>query len=100
MIIEKGNKSYRMNSLYTNENYTDLSDSAVYVVDETLPENRALVQKIVQNAPYIDFVEDDGQLVDVVVLPQPEPEPPPPSQEERLAALEAAMLEMILGGGE
>lgn len=33
-------------------------------------------------------IEDDG-------IPEPEPVP---SQEERLAALEAAMLEMILGG--
>lgn len=33
-------------------------------------------------------------------IPAPEPEPQPPSQEERIVALEAAMLELILGGAE
>lgn len=43
----------------------------------------------------------DGVLVDIIPTARPEPEPEPtpaPSYEERLAALESAMMVMMMGG--
>lgn len=48
-----------------------------------------------------DFETDgEGNIISVTPAPEPEPAPQPPTQEERLAVLEAAMLELILGGAE
>ena len=48
-----------------------------------------------------DFETDgEGDIISVTPAPEPEPVPQPPTPEERLAALEAAMLEMILGGAD
>ena len=48
--------------------------------------------------PFVD-IEVDGQTVTAMtagVVPEPEPTPPaPPTQEERLSALEGAMLAMM-----
>lgn len=43
-------------------------------------------------------VDNGGNIVSVIPAPTPEPEPQPPTQEERLEALELAMLELVLGG--
>lgn len=40
-----------------------------------------------------------SQIETIVALHNPTPPPQPPTQEERLAALEEAVLEMILGKG-
>lgn len=40
----------------------------------------------------------EGNIVSVVPIPAPEPELQLPTQEERLEALESAMLELVLGG--
>jgi hypothetical protein len=45
-------------------------------------------------------MDEEGNIVSVTPAPEPEPVPQPPTMEERLAALEAAMLEMILGGAD
>ena len=48
-----------------------------------------------------DYEADgEGNIISVTPAPEPEPVPQSPTPEERLAALEVAMLEMILGGVE
>lgn len=52
------------------------------------------------NLPADYAVDGEGNIISVTPAPEPEPMPQPPTTEERLAALEAAMLEMILGGAD
>lgn len=107
MIVFKTNKCYSLNSCFPDINYTHLDDSEVFVVDETLPENKELVSKIIKHSPFIDFVIENGKLVDVTPLTKPEPAPQPapePSiaelQEQQLAQAEAiaAIFERLEGG--
>ena len=51
-------------------------------------------------APWCELVIEGGKLVGIVPLPKPEPEPAPPSEQERLEALEQAMLAVMEGGAE
>lgn len=64
-------------------------------------EQADLVQKCFTHNYYLEF-DAEGNPVSVVIgelLPLPEPEPQLPTQEERIEALETAMLELVLGGG-
>lgn len=42
--------------------------------------------------------DSEGNIVSVIPAPVPEPVPEPPTQEERIEALERALLELVLGG--
>ena len=97
MIIRQ-DKHYETNSLFPN---SDWYEEGNYVVDETNPENADLIQKIKENAPYMDLVIEDGEIIDIIprpdLRPEPEPEhPKPPSLEERLAAIEEALLILMM----
>ena len=108
MIIDKNTKCYSFNSCFPNENFTNLSDDEVFVVDETNPENKMLISKVLEHSPYMDFVTNEaGDLIDIIPLPKPEPDPlpsPEPSIEElyaqQLAQAEAiaSLFEMLTGG--
>lgn len=56
--------------------------------------------KIPSTFPFVN-IEVEGQIVTKMtagVVPEPEPQPtPPPTEEERLSALESAMLAMMEG---
>lgn len=52
----------------------------------------------IANAPN-EWVLQEGNWIRVSA-PEPEPEPHLPTMEERLEALEAAMLELVLGGAD
>ena len=61
----------------------------------------ALESKAWETLGWCDLVIQDGVLVDIIPTARPEPEPEPtpaPSYEERLAALESAMMAMMMGG--
>lgn len=51
-------------------------------------------------APWCELVVEGGKLTGIVPLPKPEPEPASPSEQERLEALEQAMLAVMEGGAE
>lgn len=64
-------------------------------------ERAELVQKCFTHSYTLEF-DADHNPVGVIIgdpLPVPEPEPHLPTQEERIEALEMAMLELVLGGG-
>lgn len=61
MIINKNSKSYLTRSDKTNENW--LGDDNYFVVDDSSP----LAQKIIDNHPYINFITENGFLVDVEI---------------------------------
>ena len=67
----------------------------------TVPAGWAIIPdsiEIPETFPFVD-IEVDGQTVTSMtagIVPEPEPTPPaPPTQEERLSALEGAMLAMM-----
>lgn len=95
MIINKKTKSILTRSDKPNENWTSQD---CYVVDD----NSELAKKILQNYPNIEYVVEHGKIVDAKILEAEKPNETesPVTIEERLAALEAAMLEMALGGAE
>lgn len=77
----------------------DWYDEGNYVIDETDPENTELVRKIIENAPYMDLVIEDGRIVDIIPRPDLRPEPEllqPPSMEDRISALEDALLLLLM----
>lgn len=92
MIINKETKSVLSRSDKPNENWTSQD---CYVVDD----NSELGQKILANCPYVEYIIENEVIVDVKILEPPKKEPEITAF-ERLAALEAAMLEMALGGAE
>lgn len=97
MIIKK-NKSYSFNSANTSGDFSD--SNALFVIDEKLDENKSLIQKIVVNAPYYDFVlDEEGKLIDIIPTERPEPEPviPEPSLEDYLLDLDFRMSMLELG---
>lgn len=61
----------------------------------SVPEN--LEAEVIPALPFIDLQIEDGVLVGITPTERPEPEPEPyvPTTEERISALEAAMLAMM-----
>ena len=97
-MIVRSDKTYEVNSLFPD---SDWYGEGNYVVDETKTENQELIQKIKDNAPYMDLIVENGEIIDIIprpdLRPEPEPEhPKPPSLEERLAAIEEALLILML----
>lgn len=91
MIIYKENKGFEQKSDKPNENWTN--NNNVYIVDD----ESELAQKIINAYPYYDFIENaEGNLVDVVALEKPSPQAIEPTIEDRLQAVEQAMIELLL----
>lgn len=70
MIVRK-DKTYETNSMFPNTNWYDEEDN--YVVDETTEDGRLLAQKIINNAPFMDLVIENGILVDIIPTEKPDP---------------------------
>lgn len=88
MIIFE-NKGFQTRSDKPNSDWTG---NALYIV----PDGGVLAQKVMKNYPYYDFVLDEaGKLIDIVPTERPEPGPVMPTAEERLSAVEDAMLSMM-----
>ena len=72
MIIYKNPISILTRSDVPNENFTNEAD--VFIVDD----NSELGRKILQHAPFFEFVLENGELVDITPTERPnEPEPQP-----------------------
>ncbi len=92
MIINKITKSILTCSSKPNENWTSQD---CYVVDD----NSELGKKILDNFPNIEYIIKNDVIVDVKILEAPKKEAEITAF-DRLAALEAAVLEIALGGAE
>jgi hypothetical protein len=95
MIVYE-NGAYEIRSDKPNENW---SSKFAYVVDETKAENQELIAKITEHSPYIELIVEDGEIIDVIPIERPpDPESPlqPPTQEERIAAVEEALLILLM----
>lgn len=66
-MIVRSNKGYETNKLFPK---TDWYNENNYVVDETTEKGKILAQKIKDNYPNYELVVEDGELIDVKVLPQ------------------------------
>lgn len=84
MIVYQ-DKSFETRSDKPNENWTDNED--VYVVDD----NSELAQRIINAYPHYDFVDKNGELVDIIELEKP-PQPPPEPTEIELLQQENQLL--------
>ena len=94
MIINKKTKSFFTRSDKPCENWTTQD---CFVLDD----NSELAKRIMQHYPHIEYVIEGDKIVDVKILEAPkEEEPQPITVEERLLALESAVLELALGGAE
>lgn len=77
---------------------TDTYLKGYFFINETTEEGKLLAQKIIENYPYFDFVlDEEGNLIDVTLTEKlvPEPVTPVPTSEERLEALEMALLLLL-----
>lgn len=94
MIINKKTKSFFTRADKPCENWTTQD---CFVLDD----NSELAKRIVKNYPNIELVIENDKIIDVKVLEAPkEDEPQPITVEDRLSALESAVLELALGGAE
>lgn len=93
MIIHKNPISVEIHDDFPNTNFSNNPD--VFVIDD----RSELGKKISQNAPYFEFILDaEGNLIDITPTERPPELLQPPTPEERLQALEDAMLMITLGG--
>ena len=107
----------RENSLETNSRFpnTDWYNEGNEVIDETTPEGRALVEKLLTLSPFYKLIRDsEGNIIDAEddlearqaweleeQLRQEECERTrPPTEQERIEALEFALLDLIFQGGD
>ena len=94
-IIEKNKGSNGAHGLQSQSDRTECwLDGWIAVPDH-------LEDKAWETRGWCDLDIRDGVLVDIIQTTRPEPEPQPtptPSYEERLAALESAMMAMMMGG--
>lgn len=94
-MIVRLDKTFETNSLFLN---SDWYNEGNYVIDETNEENQELIKKIKDNAPYMELVVENDKVIDVIPTERPEPEPlppQPPTPEDRLEALELALLTLL-----
>ena len=78
MIINKETKSILTRSDIPNKNWTS---EDCYVVDD----NTELAKKILSNYPNIEYVIEDDEIKDVIII-KPEPKEQPISEMEQLRA--------------
>lgn len=95
MIIRQ-DKVYEQNSGYPNTNFTE--HEGVLIVDETTVDGKALADKVIQCSPYMDFIIENGQLIDVAPTERPPkpPEPIPPVTLEERVTLQQEAIDFIL----
>lgn len=90
---------HEMHDIQTNSAWTENPYGAEYAV---VPAD--MVEDIMATQGYCDIVlnDDKTEVVSFTAreIPEPEPMPEPISQEERIEALENALLELALGGAE
>ncbi|MFZ4454348.1 DUF4376 domain-containing protein [Salibacterium aidingense] len=67
-MIIKSDNTYETNKIFPSN---DWYNEGNYVIDETKEENRNLIQKIKNSAPYMDLVIENGQVIDVTPLEKP-----------------------------
>jgi len=106
----------RENSLETNSLFpnSDWYNEGNEVIDETTPEGKALVEKLLVLSPFFKLIRDsEGNIIDAeddiearqaweLEKQQRQEEwerTRPPTEQERIEALENAMLTLILSGG-
>lgn len=71
----------------------EFTEDQVYILDDAT----ALAKEAAQYFPYVELIETNGVLTGVLPVEHEEP-PAEPTTEERLSAVEAALLEVILNG--
>lgn len=109
MIVRMESRSWETSPDAPNSNWYENEPDNI-IIDETTEEGQALAQKIMKMTPYFDLVFNEaGDVIDVVENPQlktewleqleQEASSKPPSAEERLEAVESALLAMMFGGG-
>ena len=92
MIINKETKSLLTRSDIPNRNWTS---EDCYIVED----GSELSKKILKYFPNIEYVIENDKIIDVNILEVPKEETQKDiTPIERIEALEAAMLEMALGG--
>ena len=97
MLIDKQNKSYCIRPDMPDVNWAP-DDEEYLFVNESTKEGRILMDKIIQHAPYFDFVLDEhNQLVDITPTERPE-EALGAVQSAKLAELSAACSQAIIVG--
>ena len=97
MLIDKQNKSYCIRPDMPDVNWAPDDENYVFV-NENTKEGRILMDKIIQHAPYFDFVLDEhNQLVDITPTERPE-EALGAVQSAKLAELSAACSQAIIAG--
>jgi hypothetical protein len=78
LIVNKTTKYTQTKDDEPNKNWYE--NDEWYVVDETTEEGKILADKIIQHAPYFDFVLNDaGNLIDITLFEKPFI---PPTEEE------------------
>lgn len=90
MIINKKTKTFLTRSDMPCGNWTGQD---CYIIDD----NSELAKKIIRNYPNIEYVIQNDQITDVKIL-EPQPKEKEITPAERLAAVEAAVLELAIGG--
>ena len=97
MLIDKHNKSYCIRPDMPDANWAPDDENYVFV-NESTKEGQELMDKIIQHAPYFDFVLDEhNQLVDIIPTERPK-EALEVVQSAKLAELSAACSQAIIAG--
>ena len=87
MIVNKADKTFETQSHRTfPENWNG---------EGWLPVPLEFEQDIAENAPYIELKIENDSIIGVKNIDKPTPKDPAPTTDERLAALESAMLSMM-----
>lgn len=97
MLVNKQNKGYCIRPDMPDVNWAPNDENYVFV-NESTKEGQELMDKIIQHAPYFDFVLDEhNQLVDITLTERPE-EALEAVQSAKLAELSAACSQAIIAG--
>ena len=97
MLVGKQHKDYIIRPDKPSTNWA-LETGEYYLVNEATQVGKALAEKIIQHAPYFDFVLDKhNQLVDIMPTERPE-EALEAVQSAKLAELSAACSQAIIAG--